>query len=162
MDIQISSNFERLLFDLRRRDGHAVAEAMNRFRATGTLPVSADELEEARTMFTAQACDDDATLAAIAHSWRRSGTMLDPHSAVGMAAARARRDPDIPMIVLGTAHPAKFPDAIERAIGIRPALPPRLADLMDRPERLVALPRDLKTIQNYVRTHARPQRGVAA
>jgi threonine synthase len=168
MDIQVSSNFERLLFELRGRDGRAVADAMTRFRASGALPVSAGELDAARAEFSAHACDDDATRAEIARTWRGSGIMLDPHSAVGVAAARAHRAAAgaganaAPMIVLGTAHPAKFPEAIEQAIGIRPTLPPRLGDLMERPERLVRLNNDISAIKEYVRAHARPQRGVAA
>jgi threonine synthase len=166
MDIQVSSNFERLLYELRGRDGAAVAEAMIRFRASGTLPVSQGELGEAREEFASYACDDDATRAEIARTWRQSGILLDPHSAVGMSAARTHgaRDKDrgTPMIVLATAHPAKFPDAIEQAIGVHPALPPRLADLMERPERLVRLKNDITAVKEYVRAHARPQRGVAA
>jgi threonine synthase len=165
MDIQVSSNFERLLFELRGRDGRGVKEALTQFRTSGTLPIGAGELDEARAEFSAYASDDDATLAEIARTWRDCGTMLDPHSAVGMAAARAHRarhPGGAPLIVLATAHPAKFPDAIEQAIGIRPALPPRLADLMDRPERLVRLKNDLTAIEDYVRAQARPLRGVAA
>jgi threonine synthase len=166
MDIQISSNFERLFYELRRRDGRAVAEAMTRFRSSGTLPVTATELAEARALFTAYAFDDDATVAEVARTWRESDTMLDPHSAVGVAAARAHRgkggNAETPMVALATAHPAKFPDAIERAIGLRPELPPRLADLMTRPERLVTLPNELKAVEDYVRGHARPLHGVAA
>ncbi|HEX4113496.1 MAG TPA: threonine synthase [Stellaceae bacterium] len=166
MDIQVSSNFERLLFELRGRDGRAVADAMTRFRASGALPVSEGELSQARDEFSAYACDDDATRAEIARTWRRDGILLDPHGAVGMAAARTHmaqnKETGIPMIVLATAHPAKFPDAIEQAIGVRPVLPPRLADVMERPERLVRLKNDITAVKEYVRAHARPQRGVAA
>jgi threonine synthase len=166
MDIQVSSNFERLLFDLRRRNGRAVAEAMSHFRAVGTLPVTPAEAAVARQLFMAYGVDDDATLAEITRTWRDSGTLIDPHTAVGMAAARAHqatgRDPGVPTIVLATAHPAKFPEAIERATGIRPALPHRLADLMERPERLERLPNDVKMVEDFVRGHARPRRGVAA
>jgi threonine synthase len=162
MDIQVASNFERLFFDLRQRGAREVNEAMIRFRTEGSLPSSASDFQEARKLFAAFACDDDSTVAEIANTWRHAGIMLDPHSAVGVAAARAKRNPAVPMIALGTAHPAKFPDAVESATGVRPALPPRLADLMERRERIVALPRDIKAVQDYVRAHARPQRGVAA
>ena len=162
MDIQVSSNFERLFFELRGRDAHAVEEAMLRFRSSGALPTKGSDWHEARKLFSAFRLDDDATIDEIRNVWRRSGTLIDPHTAVAVAAARARRDPSVPMIALGTAHPAKFPDAVEKATGIRPELPPRLADLMDRPERLVRLPNDLKAVEAYVRAHARPQKGVAA
>jgi threonine synthase len=165
MDIQVASNFERLFFDLRQRDARAVGEAILRFRASGMLPANAVDWQEARNLFAAFSCDDDRTLAEIAGTWRGSGVMLDPHSAVGVAAARdakARDDAAVPMVALGTAHPAKFPDAVEQAIGIRPELPGPLADLLTRRERLVRLPNDLAAVQDYVRAHARPQRGAAA
>jgi len=165
MDIQVSSNFERLLFELRHRDGRAVNDAMRQFRSGGALPVSGDELAAARAEFSAYAVDDDATRAEIARTWRDCGTMRVQHGAVGLAAARAHRAAHpggAPLVALATAHPAKFPDAIEQAIGIRPALPPRLADLMERPERLVRLTNNVTEVEAYVRAHARPLRGVAA
>jgi len=162
MDIQVSSNFERVYFELRGRDGRAVTEGMTRFRTTGALPVSTADLKEARRLFAAYSCDDEATLAEIASTWRKDGILLDPHSAVGVAAARVRRSAGVPMIALATAHPAKFPDAVEKAVGFRPPLPARLADLMQRKERIVKLPNDVKSVQDYVRAHARPLKGVAA
>ncbi|MGH6982481.1 MAG: threonine synthase, partial [Stellaceae bacterium] len=164
MDIQVSSNFERLFFDLRRRDAQSVTEAMTRFRGVGTLPVTDAELAEARHLFTADAFDDDATLAEITRTWRERGIMLDPHSAVGVAAARAHlaKGGAAPMVALATAHPAKFPDAIERAIGKRPDLPPRLEAAMTRPERLTRLPNDLHSVEEFIRRHARPIREAAA
>ena len=166
MDIQVSSNFERLLYELKGRDGRAVADAMARFRASGTLPVAPAELAAARKLFTAYSFDDEATVAEIARTWRERGVMLDPHSAVGVAAARAHQAKGTgggtPMVALATAHPAKFPDAIERATGLRPELPPRLADLMERPERLVRLPNSVAAVEDYIRGHARPLREVAA
>jgi threonine synthase len=164
MDIQVASNFERLFFELKDRDATAVAEAMARFRSTGTMPVTAAEWREAKQLFTAYSFDDDATLAEIAHTWRASETVLDPHSAVGVAAARAHRAKGgkAPIVSLATAHPAKFPDAIERAIGLRPKLPPRLADLLEWPERLISLPNSVAAVEDYIRSHARPLREVAA
>ena len=164
MDIQVSSNFERLFFDLRRRDGKSVAEAMTRFRGAGTLPATDAELAEARQLFSAYSFDDDATLAEIERTWRERGVMLDPHSAVGVAAARAHlaKGDAAPMVSLATAHPAKFPDAIERAIGRRPEPPPRLAAAMTRPERLVRVPNKLKDVEDYIAGHARPMREAAA
>ena len=137
MDIQISSNFERLLFDLFDRNGRALAEAMTSFRATGRLEVGGNALGAVRQTFDAGRLDDAGTVAAIADCKKRFGITLDPHTAVGYAVAQQhRRDPAVPMVVLSTAHPAKFPDAVQRATAERPALPPRLADLLDRTERV--------------------------
>ncbi len=156
MDIQVSSNFERLLFEIKQRNGAAVSDAIQRFRRTGTLPASEPEWQAARQLFAAHRVDDAATCAAIADTWRRTGELVDPHSAVALAAAQAaRRDRTAPMVALACAHPAKFPDAVERATGHRPALPPRLADLMSRPERIAVLPNDLRAVEDYVRAHAR-------
>ena len=164
MDIQVASNFERLFYELKGSDANAVAAAMAQFRKTGTMPATATEWREARRLFAAYSFDDDATLAEIARTWRAGGIVLDPHSAVGVAAARAHRSSNAktPIVSLATAHPAKFPDAIERAIGVRPKLPPRLADLHERPERLVSLPNSVAAVEDYIRSHARPLREVAA
>ena len=111
---------------------------------------------DARRLFDAHRVDDEATRATIAETWRRTGELIDPHSAVALAAARAaRRDRAVPMVSLACAHPAKFPDAVESATGRRPALPARLADLMSRPERITSLPNDLRAVENHVRAHAR-------
>jgi threonine synthase len=151
MDIQISSNFERLLFDLYGRDGKALAEAMATFRSTGTLTVGANALGGVRELFDAGRLDDAGTLAAIADCRKRFGITLDPHTAVGYAVAHQhRRDAAVPMVVLSTAHPAKFPDAVQKATGERPALPPRLADLMDRTERVDGLPNDAAALKSLI------------
>jgi threonine synthase len=156
MDIQVSSNFERLLFELKARDGAAVAAALQAFRATGTLPASAAERRAARELFAAHRVDDEATRATIAATWRETGELIDPHTAVAVAAAKAaRRDRAVPMVALACAHPAKFPDAVESATGRRPALPPSLADLMTRPERTTLLANDLRAVEDYVSAHAR-------
>jgi threonine synthase len=156
MDIQVSSNFERLLYELKGRDGAAVAEAIAAFRQTGTLPASEAEWHSARRLFNAHRVDDEATRATIAETWRSTGELIDPHSAVALAAARAaRRDRAVPMVSLACAHPAKFPDAVESATGRRRALPARLADLMTRPERMTSLPNDLRAVENHVRAHVR-------
>jgi threonine synthase len=156
MDIQISSNFERLLFELKGRKGAAVADALASFRKTGTLPATEGEVEAARRLFSACRVDDVETRKQIAETWRSTGELLDPHSAIGVAAAeRARRERSTPMVALACAHPAKFPEAVEVATGIRPALPRRLGDLMTRPERLTALPNDLRAVETFIRAHAR-------
>lgn len=156
MDIQVSSNFERLLFELKGRNGAAVADAIAAFRQTGTLPTTEAEWQSARRLFTAHRVDDDATRATIAETWRSTGELVDPHSAVALAAAKAaRQDRAAPLVSLACAHPAKFPEAVEKATRRRPVLPPRLADLMSRPERITALPNDLRAVENHVRAHAR-------
>ena len=145
MDIQVSSNHERLLFELLGRDGAATAELMGRFRALGSVEGPRDPV------FAAASLDDDATLAVIAGLHRRTGYVADPHTAVGIGAAETcRRRPDLPMVCLATAHPAKFPDAVERATGTRPALPDRLADLFERPERYDVLSADVDAVRRYV------------
>jgi threonine synthase len=157
MDIQVSSNFERLLFELKGRSGAAVAAAMRDFRATGTLPVSPAEWRQAQGWFSGHRVDDSGTTAEIARTWETAGELIDPHTAVAVATARAvRRDPAVPMIALACAHPAKFPDAVSAATGRRPALPLPLADLMERRERIAVLPNRLASVQDFVRRHARP------
>ena len=155
MDIQVSSNFERLLFEMNGRDGGMTAEQLGRFRATGRLDVEADQRSSfIDGSFRAARCDDDTTLAEIARVYRETGLLLDPHTATGTAAARAMVG-GRPIVSLSTAHPAKFPDAVERATGVRPPLPPHLADLYERPERTQTLPNDLATVQGFVRSVAR-------
>ncbi|EWY42748.1 threonine synthase [Skermanella stibiiresistens SB22] len=159
MDIQISSNFERLLFDLYDRDGAALADCMARFRAGGSFAVTSEQLSRARLLFNGHKVDEDLTQATMTETRRLTGgMMIDPHTAVGLAAARAEQpnlDPAVPLVTLACAHPAKFPDAVERATGVRPPLPPRLADLYEREERLTVLPNDLKTVQSFVRSQVR-------
>jgi threonine synthase len=160
MDIQISSNFERLLFDLLDRDGAAVTEALNRFRTEGKFAVTDAQLARALAIFSGHRVDEAATMATIADVWKGSLYLLDPHTAVGIGAAKAavaagRVDPSVPMVVLATAHPAKFPDAVEKATGRRPDLPPRLSDLYVREERLSELPNDLAAVQDFVTARAR-------
>jgi threonine synthase len=158
MDIQVSSNFERLLFDLFDRDGRALAKAMAAFRSTGTMRASAAQLLRARGIFDAGRLDDAGTLRVIAEALRDTGELLDPHTAVGYAVARQKRgDPSLPMVVLGTAHPAKFPDAVEKAVGKRPELPERMADLYKRPERCTVLGNDLRALQQLMDTMPAPR-----
>lgn len=158
MDIQVSSNFERLLFELFDRDGKALAQAMADFRRDGTLSLGEDRWRRARAGFAGFRLDDAGTLATIRRVWQATGEILDPHSAIGVATADAcRGDPATPMVALACAHPAKFPDAVERATGIRPALPGRLADLLSRPERMTVLPNDLAAVEDYVAARAARQ-----
>ncbi len=161
MDIQVSSNFERFFFELAGSSGVRTEAAFKRFRATGTLPTTRRQWQRARALFQAERVDDDETRATMAETWRAAGVLIDPHTAVALAAARRmRRDPATPMVVVGTAHPAKFPEAVTAACGVRPEAPARLANLMALPERRVTLPNDLAAVQRFVRAHAR--QGVSA
>lgn len=156
MDIQVSSNFERLLFELWGRDGAATERLMRRFRAERRAEISTARLARLRSGFAAGRCSDEETLATIGDIWRRTGEILDPHSAVAVhVAARASHARGTPMVALACAHPAKFPDAVEKATGVRPPLPPRLADLHTRKERVSVLANDLATVEAFVASRAR-------
>ena len=152
MDIEISSNAERLVFELNDRDPVLVAERMAEFAASGSVELTSPRAIDGGSMFDRASIDDEATLAEIRRTYEATGVIVDPHTAVGIAAARScRRDEYVPMVCLATAHPAKFPDAVEAAIGIRPELPEHLADLFDRPERFETLPNDLTALRDHVR-----------
>ena len=156
MDIQVSSNFERLLFELEGRDGGRVASIMAGLGDSGRFTVGAGTLKAAQALFDGASFDDQETKAAIKAVFDATGQLVDPHTAVGIAAARARRrHPDRPMIALATAHPAKFPDAVEDATGVRPELPERLGNLLEMEERCVVLANDLSAVQAHVSEHAR-------
>jgi threonine synthase len=156
MDIQVSSNFERLLWEMNGRDGGMTADQLQRFRHLGRLDVEDDQFEQwLAPVFRAARCDDAQTIAVIADVYARSGMLVEPHTAVGIEAARRCSVPGIPTVTLATAHPAKFPDAVEQATGIRPALPLHLADLLDRPERTSLLPNDLAAVERFVESVAR-------
>jgi threonine synthase len=153
MDIQISSNFERLLYQMLERDPAATAAAMTVFRETGRMTVPEKAWHRMRTVFHGFRLDDPGTVAEIRRLHEACGYLADPHTAIGVAAARALPPArGVPTVAMATAHPAKFPDAIEQAIGVRPALPRRLAGLMEKPERFVVLPKDLPAVQAHVRT----------
>ena len=164
MDIQISSNFERLLFEAHGRDGAAVRRLMQSLQQSGRFEIAPEPLQRIRGEFDAASQSEDEIAAEIKKSWTEAGYLLDPHTAIGVGAARQalKRDSATPMIVLGTAHPAKFPAAVKAASGIEPALPAHLADLMERKERVTLLPNDLGKIEAFVREHARAVRGAAA
>jgi threonine synthase len=155
MDIMVSSNFERLLFDLHGRSGAAIAQLMETFRQGGGFSVDEDRWTEARRLFDSLAVDDDKTCATIAEVYAATGEVLDPHTAIGVRAAReCRRSLATPMVVLGTAHPVKFPEAVERAgVGRALALPAHLSDLFEREERCTVLPNDLAAVQRFVGQH---------
>ncbi len=154
MDIQVSSNFERLLFEMNGRDGGMTAEQLTRFRSTGRLDIEPDQRSaHIEGTFRAAAFDDSTTLAEIQRMRSETGMLIDPHSATGTAAARllaGAEGADHPVISLATAHPAKFPDAIVAATGEHPALPNHLADLLDRPERTETVANDLAAVEALV------------
>jgi threonine synthase len=151
IDIQVSSNFERLLFELSADDGAAVAKLMDQLDTDGVFEMSDAAMARMRGQFDGRRASEDEILECMAQVHRTSGITVDPHTAVGIIAGRAhRRDGNGAMVYLSTAHPAKFPDAVERAIGTPSTLPPRLADLHERPETLDLLPNDLGAVQAYV------------
>ena len=152
MDIAVSSNFERLLFDLYDRNGSDLAELMAKMNAKEDV-VSLDEakLAKARELFDSLGVDEDTTVKTMQEVYDETGYLLDPHTAIGVKAAReCRRNPRIPMITLGTAHPVKFEDAVKRAGYDMPALPHHLTDLMEREERLTVLPAELDKVQAFI------------
>jgi len=151
MDIQVSSNFERLLFELLGRDAEACAAIMTGFRRDGRMAVPDEAWRAASGLFGGLALGDAETEAEIRRIHDSTGYLADPHTAIGVAAAYAGRRPGIPVVAVATAHPAKFPEAMQRATGLHPALPPRLADLFERPERFRVVPNALQAVEDAVR-----------
>ena len=158
MDIQVSSNFERLLFDMLGRDGATVTQAMRLFRDDGRFVVDRHVRAQAAAIFASHRVDEPATLEEIGRTHAETGQLIDPHTAVGVAAARAVADavdPDTAVVALACAHPAKFPEPVLQATGVRPQLPDRLADLFDRTERVAVLANDLATVEAFIADRAR-------
>jgi threonine synthase len=164
MDIQVSSNFERLLFEAYGRDAAAVRSLMRALETERAFTIADAPLARIRADFDAQAVDEAAGADEIGATWREAGYLIDPHTAIGVRASRAllARRPDTPVVALATAHPAKFPEAVAAATGHRPALPAHLADLMDRPERFTVIPNDRAAVERFIRERARAARGAAA
>jgi threonine synthase len=164
MDIGVASNFERLLFEVYARDSQAVRALMATLVQSGRFALSARALSEIRAIFSADRTDEEETAAVIRTMLRETGQFIDPHTAVGVAVSeKETRDPAIPMVVLGTAHAAKFPDAVKAACGVRPPLPEWLADLDQRPERVTALPVDQVAVEKLILSLSRAaQAGAAA
>jgi threonine synthase len=153
MDIQVSSNFERLVFELMGRDGRATAAAMAEFRKAGKFVLPQGLRAALAEGFDAGACGEAETLAMIASTRKATGETIDPHTAVAVHVAR-RATSNAPIVVASTAHPAKFPDAVEKATGERPRLPAFLADLHDRPERMTEMPNDIAQLKAFVAARA--------
>ena len=164
MDIQISSNFERLLFEAHGRDGAAVRRLMQSLAQSGRFEIAAEPLARIRADFDAVAQDEASIAAEIGTVWREAGYLLDPHNAIGVAAARKLLANDLatPVVALGTAHPAKFPTAVAAASGVTPALPAHLSDLMERKERFSQLPNDQSKLERFIAERARAVRSAAA
>lgn len=155
MDIQISSNFERLLFEMSGRDGNAVAHLMETFKYERQYQVPEKVLAEIKTVFAGIRCDDAQTKLEIGKVYQASGEVVDPHSAIGFAAAEAFRTKDVPTVVLATAHPAKFPVPVREATGVTPVLPNRLSDLLTRRESFTVLPNTSDAIKYFIETAKR-------
>ena len=158
MDIQVSSNFERLLFDLGGRDGKALAAQMAGFESSKAMQLTNAQREGASALFTSARTSAEEMEAAIRWGWEACAELIDPHTACGLHAARhCGLASDIPVVTLATAHPAKFPDAVSRATGQHPQLPGRVGDLFDREERLAELPGNYDAICDYVAARAVPK-----
>ncbi len=163
MDIQVSSNFERLLFDAYGRDPAPVRGLMGSLAQSRRFTIAPQPLDEIRSRFTADRADEDETAATIRSVHKEAGYLLDPHTAVAVAVAeKEHRDPATPMVVLSTAHPAKFPDAVQAASGIKPELPDWLGDLETRKERVTVLPNDQAAVERFILAASRAAREGAA
>jgi threonine synthase len=156
MDIMVSSNFERLLFDLYGRKGESIQQLMEEFKS-GSMSLSEEALSTARELFSSYRLDDDEMIDVISDVFDRTEYLLDPHTAIGVQAARkTRRRTDIPMICLATAHPAKFPEAVKKAgQADDPVLPHHMRDLFDREERYEVLENDINTVQQFIKGNIR-------
>ncbi len=150
MDIQVSSNFERALFDAYDRDGKAVARLMDELKAEGGFQISQGALQTLQDTFASGRASEEETMATIKSSFDTTGEVLCPHSAVGVKVAEEQPASATPMITLATAHPAKFPAAVKEACGQDAPLPPRMADLYDRDERVTEIANDLSAIEALI------------
>jgi threonine synthase len=160
MDIQLASNFERLLFELAGRDAGRVRARMEELRQAGAFRLAASELTEMRAIFAAHSIDERETEMTIRALYEETGLAIDPHSAVGVAAAAKERGRD-PMIVLATAHAAKFPEAVKRATGRHPEIPERLRSKLGQEERLTVLANDYGKVADFIAAHASENRNVS-
>jgi threonine synthase len=151
IDIQVSSNFERLLFDLQQRDGAMIAAQMASLMQNGSFAIQAEALQKMRDIFLSARVDEAETTAMIAQTYRETGHLIDPHSAVGLASARRLEAPqEIPVASLATAHAAKFPEAVKSATGMEPQLPETLSDLLTRKEHYITMKGDLLFLKKHI------------
>jgi len=153
MDIQVSSNFERALFFAYGQDSNAVSQLMDELKSGGGFDVSQGALEALRETLSSGRVSEHETRTAISDWLAASGELLCPHSAIGVKIGEEQRDPKNPMITLATAHPAKFPDAVEAASGVHPPLPPRMSDLYERSERVTRVANDLGALEKHIKDH---------
>jgi threonine synthase len=150
MDIQVSSNFERLLFEVLGRDPYQLRRLMHGLAQSGAFTIGARELEQIRHEFESGSAGEEEVAATIRRLLAETGELIDPHTAVGCHVATARAASASPMVTLATAHPAKFPAAVEAASGLRPALPERLGHLLTARERFTVLPNDAGRVRDFV------------
>jgi threonine synthase len=163
MDIQVSSNFERLLFEAYGRDAGQTAALMALLAQSRRFAISSPALAQMRTLFTADRADEQESAATMRAWMREADYCADPHTAVALAVAEKEpRDQSVPMVVLSTAHPAKFPEAVTAACGVTPKLPEWLADLPSRPERVTVLPAEQAAVERFVSSASRAAREGAA
>ncbi|MDS1138518.1 threonine synthase [Nitratireductor indicus] len=158
MDIQVSSNFERLLYFASGGNAQEIQGYMDSLKQSGAFTITPETLKAIRADFAAGSSNMEATAQTIRSVWKDSGYLLDPHTATGVKVSRSQAASAVPMVVLSTAHPAKFPKAVEQASGVVPGLPEWLGDLMDREETFTVLPSDLKLLEDYVLGRARAAR----
>jgi threonine synthase len=163
MDIQVASNFERILFEANGRDDKSIRAMMGSLAQSRRFALPGEALSVLRGMFAANRADEPETAAAIRTLLRETGRFIDPHTAVGVAVAeKENHDPAMPMVVLSTAHAAKFPDAVDAACGQRPPLPDWIGDLYARPERVTTLPVDQAAVERHILSSSRAAREGAA
>jgi len=155
MDIQVSSNFERLLFDASDRNASVIKNQMASLKQSGSFDVSEKTMKNISAEFAAGACNEDETSAQIKKSLTQCSYLVDPHTAVGLHVAEKHISSKTPMITLATAHPAKFPDAVKTASGVYPDLPARMGDMMTREERMTVLPNEINKLEAFIEEHSR-------
>ena len=155
MDIQVSSNFERLLFDASNRDASIIRNQMASLKQSGSFDVSSETMKNISDEFFAGACNEHETSEKIKKSLQECSYLVDPHTAVGLHVAEQYLSAETPMVTLATAHPAKFPDAVKAASGVYPDLPARMGDMMEREERMSVLPNDMTKLEAFIEEHSR-------
>lgn len=155
MDIQVSSNFERLLYEASGRDAAVIREQMASLKQSGQFKVGEEALSYILSEFSAGSCDEEQTMSQINAQLAKTGYLCDPHTAVGLRVAEPSLSNDSAMITLATAHPAKFPDAVRQASGIYPDLPVRMGNMMERKERFHVLPNSISDVEAFIAERSR-------
>jgi len=160
MDIQVSSNFERLLFDASNRDADLIRNQMDSLKQSGSFALNDATMKNIASEFSAAACNETETSAQIATTLKECDYLMDPHTAVGVHVANGHLSDDVPMVTLATAHPAKFPDAVKAASDIYPELPARMGDMMEREERFTPIENNVGTLEAFIEKHSRASNNV--